>query len=817
MFETLWQDLRYAARVLGRSPGYAFTVVAVLALGISANAAVFSVFKAAFLKPLPAVDQSSRLAVLVGRASGGRTVTVSYPDYQYLREHDTAFSGLAASSPAPLTLGMATASERLWGEFVSGNYFQVLGVSPRVGRTLLPTDERSSGSDPVAVISDQLWRRAFASDPQVIGRTILVNAHPLTIVGVAEPGFHGSILSLVLDIFIPLTMRPQLQPPFNGLSVANARWLIPIGRLTPGTSIAAAAARTELLAARLAADHPVGDVNERATVVPLWRSPFGAQTFLLPVVGVLAVTALLVLVIVCTNLANLAFAHALTRRAEIATRIAMGASRGRIVRLLLLENVLLSIPACAIGVIASTRLFSLFGNTGASAATAAPSELDTSIDGLVIGFAFAVSCATAIVFSLVPALHGSRESLAAVMREGAPAQRSAKTRLRGAFVVAQIAASLLLLVAAGLTLRTVRAARSADVGFNPNQVVSVRIDLSTSGYDDARGRTFYQQLLQNLTARPGIESASLAEFVPMRMVEGRSRQVVVDGYAPGKDEDLQLAVNAVGPEYFRTLQIGITAGRPFSRDDTQASAPVVVVNETTARRFWQTPLNAVGKRIRVGGGESDWRTVIGVVRDVKYLRLNEAPTPYLYTPLAQDYRPEMTLHARGTAGTADLVNRVREEVRALDATVPVLDAQTLVDQVRSGLVLYEVSAAGLLGFGLIAISLAAVGVYGLVAYSVKQSTHEIGVRIALGAQRRDVSLRFLTRGMRLGLLGVGIGIAGALMATRLMAAVLYGVNPTDSVTFAGATGLVLGLALFASFLPSWRAASLDPIRALRHP
>jgi predicted permease len=817
MVEMLWQDIRYAGRVLRRSPGYASTVVMVMALGISANVAVFSIFKAAFLKPLPAVDDASQLAVLVGRASGGRTVTVSYPDYQYLREHDTAFSGLAASSPAPLTLGMTTASERLWGEFVSGNYFQVLGVSSRLGRTLLPTDERSSGSDPVAVISDQLWRRAFASDPHVVGRRILVNAHPLTIVGVAEPGFHGSILSLVLDIFIPLTMRPQLQPPFNGLSVANARWLIPIGRLTPGTSIAAAAARTELLAAQLAADDPVGDVNERATVVPLWRSPFGAQTFLLPIVGVLAVTGILVLIIVCTNLANLAFAHGITRRAEIATRVAMGASRTRIVRLLILENVVLAIPASLIGLALSTRLFGLFGNPGAPVATVAPSELDTSIDALVIVFALAVSCATAIVFSLVPALHGSRLSLAAVMREGTAAQNPAKARLRGALVVAQIAASLLLLVAAGLTWRTVEAARNADVGFNPNQVVSVRIDLSTSGYDDARGRTFYDQLVENLSSRPGIESASLAEFVPMRMVEGRSRQIVVDGYEPAKDEHMRLAVNAVGPEYFRTLQIGVTAGRPFNRNDSQIASPVVIVNETTARRFWRTPANAVGKRIRLGGEPSDWRTIVGVARDIKYLRLNEAPTPYLYTPFEQDYRAEMTVHVRGTAGLVDLMSRVRQEARALDGSVPVLEAQTLADQVRSGLVLYEVSAAALMAFGLIAIGLAAVGVYGLVSYSVKQSTHEIGVRIALGAQRRDVSLQFLTRGMTLGLLGVGIGIAGALMATRLMAAVLYGVNPTDSVAFAGATGLVLGIALLASFLPSWRAASLNPIRALRHP
>jgi len=742
-------------------------------------------------------------------------VTVSYPDYRYLREHDTGFSGLAASSPAPLTVGASGEARRLWGEFVSGNYFQVLGVTPRIGRTLLPSDERSSGSDPVAVISEQLWQQAFASDPAIVGRTILVNAHPLTIVGVAESRFHGSVLSLVLDIFIPVTMRPQLQPSFNGLTVSSARWLIPIGRLSPGTSIAQAAARTERITATLAADDPVTDVNERATVVPLWRSPFGAQTFLLPIVGVLGVTGILVLIVVCTNLANLALAHGLTRRAEMATRVAMGASGARIVRLLVLENLVLAVPACVVGLLASTRLFGLFANAGPSAATVAPSEFDTSVDGLVVGFALAVSCATAIAFSLAPALHGARLSLAAAMREGS--QRSTKARVRGALVVAQIAASLLLLVAAGLTWRTLGAARSADIGLNPNQVISVRLDLATSGYDDARGRTFYQQLVDNLRARPGIESASLAEFVPMRMIEGRSRPVVIDGYQPGTDEDGRLAVNAVGPEYFQTLRIGISAGRPFNRDDRPTGAPVVIVNETAARRFWRTPADAIGKRIRVGGDDREWSTVVGVARDIKYLRLNEPPTPYLYTPFAQDYRPEMTLHARGTVPPGDLINRVTEEVRALDAGVPVLETRTLSDEVRSGLVLYEAAASALMAFGLIAIGLAAVGIYGLVSYSVKQSTHEIGVRIALGAQRRDVSLRFLTRGMRLGTIGAAIGVALAWTATRLMTALLYGVSPTDPLSFAGAMALVLGIALLASFLPSWRAASTDPIRALRQP
>jgi predicted permease len=365
-------------------------------------------------------------------------------------------------------------------------------------------------------------------------------------------------------------------------------------------------------------------------------------------------------------------------------------------------------------------------------------------------------------------------------------------------------------------MRTLDAARKADLGFDSSNVVSVRIDLATSGYDETRGRRFYERLLDNVSARPGIESASVSDSVPLRMVEGRTRQVAVEGYEPRADEDMRFAVNTVGPEYFRTLRIGLLAGRAFTRDDSLAGSPVVIVNETIARRFWQTPANAVGKRLRVGGNEGDWQTIVGVARDIKYLTLNEGPTPYFYTPFEQDYRSEMTVHVRGSAGIPALLEAVRSEIRTLDAGVPILDAQTLADQARSGFVLYEMAAAALAAFGLIAIGLAAVGVYGLVSYTVKQSTHEIGVRIALGARRTDVVLRFLSRGMRLGLAGAALGVGAALMVTRLMVALLYGVSAMDLVSFAGAAVLVLGIALLAIFIPSWRAAGTDPVRALRH-
>lgn len=813
MLDTLRRDLVTSFRTLRRSPGYAATVIAVLALGVSAVAAAFALFNASFLKPLPGVSSPSQLAVLTGRGSGGRSLTVSYPDYRFLRDNTTAFSALMASTPMPFTVGASGGGERVWGELVSGNYFDVLGVTASLGRTISPSDERLPDGEPVAVISDGLWRRTFAADPGVVGRTILVNAHPVTIVGVVAPGFHGSIFPLALDIFIPLTMQPRLGTT-NQLSESGTRWLIPIGRLATGSSQAQAAAETELLAARLAADDPVDSVSLRATVVPLWQTPFGGQSFLVPIVGVLGATAFLVLAIVCANLSNLALARGLARRREIAARLALGASRTSVIRLLMLENLLLALPAAGLGLLASTRLFGLFGNASAPAVTMAPTQFDTSIDGVTIGFAVVVAWIGTVAFSAIPALRGTRMSLADVIK-GAGQLSSNKVRLRSALLVAQVAASVLLLVAAGLTLRTVAAARDADLGFDPGETVSIRLDLAPAGYEESRGRTFYEELLDRLRSDSEVEAATLAEFVPLRMIEGRSRQVTVDGYEPARDEDMRIALNSVSSGYFETLRIALLAGRSFERGDTALGAPVVVVNETMARRFWKTPAAAIGRRIRVG---DSWRTVVGVARDVPYLSLNERPTPYFYLPFTQDYRPEMTVHVRAASTGADsAIARTRAAIRALDPQIPILETQRLDAQARSGTMLYEVSASALSAFGVIAIGLAAVGVYGLMSFAVRQSQHEIGVRLALGASRSAILRRFVGQGMRIGMAGAILGLAMALMTTRLMAAVLYGVNPFDPAALAGATALVLAVALLACVVPSWRAARCNPVRALRHP
>jgi predicted permease len=808
-----WQDCRVALRLARRNRGHAVTVALVLALGIGANTAGFMMLKAVFLTPLPGVDDPWRLGVLTASITSGRTINHSYPDYRYLRTHSNTFSGLAASSVAPFGLGSEAGGQRVFGELVSGNYFQVLGATARLGRTLLPSDESAAGAERVAVISDRLWRESFGADPQVVGRTIRLNAQPLTIVGVAEPRFRGSMVGMPLDIFVPLTLQPQMLPGGNWLELAGTQWLIVVGRLRPGVSFAEAAAQTEVLAARLAADAPMDGFAQRATVIPFWQSPFGGQPFMRPIVGIVSVAGVLVLVIVCANLANLALVRSVARRGEVAVRLALGASRVRLVRLLLIENLVLALPAALLGLLLARRVSDLLTGRTLPLAIPLPTALDTPVDSWVIGIAALASCASVVGFGFLPALRGTRVAPAAVIKDEGVAAGPPRSFVRRLSVVVQVALALLLLTVTGLTLRSVQAARAADPGFEPRGVVSVAIDPGAEGYDADRGRVFYQRLLDTLRAQPAIDAASLAYLVPLRLLGAESRGITVEGYAPRRDEDMSIQVNLASPDYFRTLRIAMVAGRDFDARDRLDATPVVIVNDTMAKRFWQGPANALGKRFRLG--EGNLRTVVGVVRDVKYLSLNEDPTPYFYVPFPQNYRSALTIHARGSADPATVLNHVRDAIRTLDAEMPVLDAQTLEDQSRAGVLLYEMAARVLTTMGVMSLVLAAVGIFGLVSYTVTQRAHEIGIRMAIGATRRDVLSEMIRSGVRLAVIGAGVGFCLAFVATRLMVALLYGVVPTDPIAFSGAMLLVITVTLAASFVPAWRATQIQPVATLR--
>jgi predicted permease len=809
----LVQDVRYAGRVLRASPGYALVVIAVLAVGLAANVAVFSLFKAVFIKPLPGVYESARIAVVVGRTSAGRIIPLSHPDFLDLQARNTTFSNLAGVTQTRYSLGLGTRGETIWAELVTGNYFEVLGVRAQRGRTLLPTDDEAPGRHPVAVISDAMWRRVFGADEAIVGRTIQIAGYPFEVVGVAAPDFHGSIVSMTMDVFVPVMMRPQLD--HEDLSRRNRPFMWGLGRLRGESSIAAADTDLARVWDSLDAEHTPEQVQGRAAVIPMWQSPYGAQTYMLPALVMMSAMGALLMLIVCANVANLVLVRGVTRRGEIAARLALGASRGRIVRLLLVESLVLSVPAGVAGTVLSGQMLGLMLNARMPTTTAVRSYLDASVDGVVILFALAVACGSAAVFSLVPALRSARVDLAASMKDDLSPRGGSRGRLRATLVVAQVAVSLLLLVGVGLVMRSVDAARGADGGFDQRNVAVVSLDVTPSGYDEARGRVFYARLLDAVRSRPGIESASLASSLPLSLVDGRSNRISVEGYVPKEGEDTIFLVNRIADGYFETMRIPLLAGRDFEDRDGPDSQGVVIVNETMAARFWGGAQPALGRRLRTG--DSGWKVVVGVARDIKYARLTENPRPHVYEPFDQQYAPERVLHVRGRdPDERTLIETARASVASVDPTMPILWSTMLREQTKLGLAMFEIAAGVLSVFGVIAMALAALGTYGLIAYAAKQSTHEIGIRIAVGASRGHVARRFLQRGLRLGAIGAVLGLLAAGALTRLLAGLLYGVSAFDLVSFAAALAAVLLAVLTASSIPAWRASRTDPIAALRH-
>jgi putative ABC transport system permease protein len=811
----LSQDVRYSFRLLRRSPGYTLVVLTVLALGIGANISVFRLFRPLALAPIPGVKNSARLGVMVAETTAGRFTPLSHPDLRDLMRVQDSFSAISGTSMDDYSLGLGSGGERIWAEVVTGNYFEVLDVRAQLGRTLLPADDITPGGHPVIVISDGLWKRAFGGDPGVLGRTVRVSGYPFTVVGVTEPAFHGSIVSMDVEAFLPIMMQPQLQ----GRDELSSR-LIPrlwgLGRLKPGVSIDAAAAQSAVLFQRLASLHPRGDVSQRATVIPMWRSPFGAQTYLLPAVALLGAMGVLVLFIVCANVSNLVLVRGLGRRGEIAARIALGASRARVVRLLSIESLSLAVPGALAGLLASHGLGWLM-NLGGQAGAPGPAGrqfLDASIDGLVVAFALILSCGCALVFGLLPAFRVSRVDLASIMRDDLSPRTSSSAYTRNALVIAQVAVSLVLLVGAGLVVRSLASARRADPGFDARNVVSLALDLQSSGYDDARGHAFFVSALDALRVEPGVVSVALAANTPMSLVPGRSREFEIEGYAARKNEDLRFLVNIVSPDYFGTLRIPILAGRQMSATDDRSSRSVAIVNETLARRFWRSPQDALGKRLRSPGG--DWMVVAGVARDVKYLRLDEEPRPFVYLPYQQLPLAPMFVHVRSTSDAQTAIPRLRARIQSMDANLPILDARPLREQTELGMSILTITAGVLVVIGLVAALLAALGTYGMVSYSARQSEHEIGIRVAVGANRADVVRQFLVRGLRLGAIGTVVGVVGAAALSRALVSLLYGVSATDLVSFSAASAAVMIVVAAASLIPAWRASRTDPIAALRH-
>ena len=821
-------DVRYAIRTLVKNPTFSLTVVAVLTLGIGLNAAVFTMLKSLVLSPIAGVDGSASLRVVVPETTSGRPARLSYPEYRYLHDHDQAFEELFGSIVATVNLGRGRGARQVWGEIVTGNYFQALGVRAQLGRMLEPHDEIAPGGHPVVVLSDGLWRRDFGADPAILGRAIEINNVLLTVVGVADPAFHGTTVVYDVEVYVPVMMAPSLgftlgsqqATPAGILSDRRAAFFFPQGYLRPGTTMRSAAAQADARWAELRKERPAADTVQRLRIVPFWQMPYGAPGVILPTLGVLTATAFLVLMIACANIAGLVLVRGVSRRGEIAVRLALGATRARIVRLLVVETLVLALPGAALGVLLAQRGIPLL--VGYAEWLAAPQRVffNIEVDALVIGFAMLTACACAVVFGFVPALRSSRMDLVAAVNEDASPRSAPRGGLRGTLVVAQVAVSLLLLVGAGLAMRSVDAARRADPGFDSTGVTAIAVDVRQNAYDDAGGRVFYRRLLEAARADSAIESAALAAHHPLTMQDTRALPVGIEGYEPGPDEELAFMSNAVSPDYFRTLRIGVLSGREFEERDDETGQAVAIVNRTLADRFFGSAAGAIGRRIRLADG--DWRTIVGVAADVKYARIDEPSRPYVYLPFLQAYRSSMILHTRGHAAPGSvppvdtLVARAREHVAVLDTELPILSARPLEEAIRGAFIFLDLTATMLFIFGAAGMVLAAMGTYGLVSYTVAQSTHEIGIRMTLGASRGTVVRAFLARGLRLGVVGATIGIVAALGAARLLGSVLFGVSATDTTSFMRAAVVVLAGVLLATFVPAWRASRTDPLHALRH-
>jgi len=816
--ETLLKDLRYGIRSLLKQPGFAFVAVLSIALGIGVNTTIFSFVNATLFRPLPFPESDKLVRLWDGNSA-------SYPDYVAYRDDSKVFSSLVAYAQRPLSLTVNGESERIFGEIVTGNYFDVLKVKPAIGRGFLQEEDRTPGTHPVVVLSNSLWQRQFNSDPAILGKGIKLNNYSFTVIGVMPEKFVGATLISPPDVWVPMMMEPIVDPGSRSLTSPDEGWLMMLGRLQPELKLPGAQAAVETIASRLHQarrernSEPeqmerriVAVAEARGLMVP----PAGRVPAFLAITVVMAVVAL-VLLVACANVANMLLARAVARRKEIAVRLALGAGRLRIIRQMLTESVLLSLIGGVGGLLLagwSSNLLATLLPQSFPGNSIAP---DVSLDARVFLYTFLLSTVTGVVFGLAPALQSSKPDVIATLKDQAVTFGRGRTRftLRNLLVVTQVAISMLLLVSAGLFLRNLRNTQHPEPGFVTNNGLMMSFDLGLARYDKARGQIFEEQLLQRVRSLPQIQSASLAEFVPLTDAGSLTPLYVEGEPTPDRfDDDSLLSNNTVGLDYFRTMGIPFVKGRDFNSSDTASSPEVIIVNETLARRL-SPDGNAVGKRIRMDS-QGDYLEVVGVVRDIKYRQLSEKPPFFGYLPLSQRYRSSMTLHVRTPSDPVAAINQLRAEINALDSNLPLTGVKTMQEHMRLPLAPAKLLALLSSTFGILALLLASIGLYGVMAYVVGSRTREIGIRMALGAQTSGVRRLVIVQGMRLALTGVAVGVVAALALTRVLSGVLYGVSATDPFTFAGVVVLLASVALLACLVPAWRATKVDPLVALRY-
>ena len=823
-----WRDIRFAARGLRKSPGFTLVVLLTLALGIGANTAIFSLMDQLLLRSLP-VKSPSELILLDGPGPyQGRTFnnqTFSYPMYKDFRDENQVFAGLLARFPTSMTMAWKGQSDRVQGDLVSGNYFEVLGVPAAIGRVFNASDDQVPGAHPVAVLSYGFWQRRFAGDPSVLNQTITVNGHPMTIVGVSAAGFSGLQVESGADIMVPMMMKAQMTPTWNDLDNRRSRWVTVVGRLKPGTSVEQAAVQMNVIYRRIneqevkeiktsSSTFAQRFVTKRLELLPGARGLSDLRRRFSTPLAVLMSMVGVVLLIACANVANLMLARTAARRKEMVLRLALGSGHGRIIRQQLAESLLLAVGGALLGVLlawwtGSLLLAALPGDPATQTMSATP-------DLRVLMFTLGLALLTALVFGLAPAITAARAPVNATLKEegGSVMGGGRQARVRRALVVAQVALSMVLLAGAGLFARSLHNLTTLDPGFRVDSILTFSLDPTLSGYTHERATTLFKELQDALGGVPGVRTVSTAE---LGMLTGNdwSMTVKVDGYQPKEDENMNPGVDGIGPGFFSTIGVPLVSGREFTDKDVAGAPKVAILNETMAKYFFGSS-NPIGRRLGFGRGNATDIEIVGVVRDVRNRQLRDAPIRFLYIPYTQDDSvTQLTFYVRAAGDPSAAAVAVRQAVRRLDPNLPIADMKTMEAQVGESLFIERMVAVLSVAFGVLATVLAAVGLYGVMAYAVARRTREIGIRMALGAERGRVLRMVLREVFLMASGGVVLGLIAAFFATRRVQAQLFGLSPSDPMTLVSAMAVLLTVAMLAGFGPARRATAIDPNVALR--
>ena len=811
--QTFFQDLRFGCRMLLRNPGFSVLALLCLTLGIGTNAAVLSWIEGILIRPYPLVPHQDRMFALVGTARGvpGHN-GLSYPDFVDLEKNSTLFESFIIDRISGTTLSVGDRAERAAVGIVSANYFNALGVQPILGRGFRPEEGIGRNAHPVTVISYRTWKDRYKGDPAIIGKAQFLNGVPHTIVGVAPERFHGTFIGYSFSFWVPTSMQETFDTTGYKLEDRGARWIEGYALLKPGVSRQQAQAELNSISQRLEKDFPGTNRGRENELVPLWKTPFNGAGNMTSTLAITMAVVFLVLLIACANVSNLLLARSLLRRHEMAMRLALGAGRSRLVRQLVTEGLLLSLIAAIGGMAVAYWCRNALVLAFPPPLPGMMIDYPGQIDWRVLAVSAGICMASTLLFALVPAIRASDVDLLNALKTeaGGVLGGSSRSRLRSALVLVQVSLSFILLAGTGLLLQSLIKMRNASPGFNTNVVSSV-VDLFSAGYKLDAAKSFHTQLLDRVRTLPGVESAALTRVIPFSYNVFSSAPIEVEGYQPPPNEQPTVEYSEISEDYFKTLGIPIVSGREFMRIDDENAPPLAIVNETMAAKYWPGK-DPVGQRLKV---KDRWLQVVGIAKDSNYHTKTETPLPLFYVPLRQSFRVQNTLLIRTPETPGAMMKPLASEVHALDPNLAPLITDRLQDQID--LISYSQRLAVTLValFGAMALFLAAIGLYAVMSYSVSQGTRELGLRMALGAETKDLIRLVMSRGLLLTASGAAIGIVAAIVLTHLMSNMLYKVSPRDPLAFGSALAVITIASLAACFFPAWRATRIDPTEALR--